>query len=284
MSPRDPARRPRESLAAPAPGTHAESEHFAWTIQIPDHHDRKDSPEYIASRAKMHELVDSVDDFTYGGEPFEDHHGGGLWVKDQDGWFMVRNLAGIEWSAQFCADPEKVDILRRNARRLYAAFPEAVDALGIRELLDTEITDADGVERWTDSICNASVPLPVARHRGTLPKSKTGGVHHYPSPITEIELFKRDDFDLWVRDGKGDLAAVVPVGKPGSGDGRTRVLFAARRVRKGQPTPLGRIAAQAPHELGAVSPELDAAKQQQIEDDAVLPADHPLSLRAYARQ
>ena len=32
---------------------------------------------------------------------------------------MVRNLAGIEWSAQFCADPAKVDLLRQNAKRLY---------------------------------------------------------------------------------------------------------------------------------------------------------------------
>src|SRR5712692_9397866 len=48
----------------------------------------------------------------------------GLWLKDAAGWFLVRNLCGIEWSAQFCADPAKVDQLRQAAKRLYARFPE----------------------------------------------------------------------------------------------------------------------------------------------------------------
>ena len=45
------------------------------------------------------------------------------WLKDEQGWFLLKNLAGIEWSAQFCADPKKVDALRQNAKRLYAKFP-----------------------------------------------------------------------------------------------------------------------------------------------------------------
>ena len=136
---------------------------------------------------------------------------------------LVRNVVGIEWSAQFCADPAKVDRLRVNARRLYAGFPEAAEELGIRGLLDTPITDAAGVQRWTDSICNASVPLPAALHTGVLPGAKTGGIHHYPSPIAEIALIKRDDFDLWVRGPNDELVAPsrwLPAGRataiPGS--------------------------------------------------------------------
>ena len=63
----------------------------------------------------MNEVADTIDDFLYGGPDFEDHHGGGLWLKDEDGWFIVRNIAGVEWSAQFCADPKKVDQLRIKA-------------------------------------------------------------------------------------------------------------------------------------------------------------------------
>jgi hypothetical protein len=53
-----------------------------------------------------------------------------------------------------------------------------------------------------------------------------GGLHHYPAPVTEIEFFKYDDFQLWVTDEQGRAAAVAPVGRRGSGDGRTRVLAA----------------------------------------------------------
>src|SRR5262249_32589441 len=122
-------------------GTHAEHEDHPWTIRIADHPRRTDSREYIASRKNTNAMPKGEKNWFFGHQPYEDHHGGGLWVKDEDGWFVVRNLAGIEWSAQFCADPAKVDALRVNAKRLYARFPEAVDELGIRELLDTPITD-----------------------------------------------------------------------------------------------------------------------------------------------
>lgn len=201
--------------------THDEREDKPWDIAIPDHPPRSDSPEYVRSRARLHELTGAGT--YYGAPPIQDHHGGGLWVHDETGWFMVRNLAGMEWSSQFCADPAKVDQLRQNARRLYAGFPGSAEYLGIRELLDTPITDAAGVEAWTDSICNASVPLPAALHTGCLPKS--AGYHHYPAPIVEIQTFKRDDFQLFVTDDEGHPAAVVPVAPRGTGDGRVHVLW-----------------------------------------------------------
>jgi len=205
---------------------HTEEEQLKWEINIPGHAPRSDSPEYKKSRKRMHDMLATVADPFLGPEPVEDHHGGGLWLKDADGWFMVRNLAGIEWSAQFCADPAKVDLLRQNARRVYAAYPQAVEELGIRELLDTPITDADGVAEWTDSICNASVPLPHHAHSATLPKG--GGVHHYPTPITDIDLIRYADFKLWVTDENGENVAVAPVDRRGSGDARIHVLYAAQ--------------------------------------------------------
>lgn len=229
---------------------HTEHEDQPWEINIPDHPPRTDSPEYVASRAKMNELARAGT--YYGSDPVQDHHGGGLWLKDEAGWFIVKNLAGIEWSAQFCAAPDRVDLLRQNAQRLYAAFPDAVAELGIAELLSTPITDAAGVAKWTDSICNASVPLPAGLHTGVLPAG--GGVHHYPTPITDIELIKQPDFDLFVTDSAGHTAAVVPMAPRGSGDGRVQVLWAngAHHVEHGEPV--------------------------------VLDADHELARKAFARQ
>jgi hypothetical protein len=210
--------------------THEEHEDHPWTRRIPSHPERTETSIYRNSRKHMNEMAGEIDPFFYGPPKYEDHHGGGLWLKDEDGWFLVRNIAGMEWSAQFCADPAKVDRLRLNARRLYAAFPEVVEELKIRELLDTPITDADGVEAWTDSICNASVPLPRLIHQGVLPEA--GGIHHYPAPVAEIAFFKYDDFDLWVTDDEGNEAAVVPVARRGSDDGRVRALH----VRLAEPT------------------------------------------------
>lgn len=239
-------------------GEHQEHEDHGWDINIPNHPPRSDSPEYVASRKKLHELTG--DGTYYGTPPAQDHHGGGLWLRDSAGWFFVRNLAGIEWSAQFCADPAKVDQLRVNARRLYSAFPEAVESLGIRELLDEPITDAAGVARWTDSICNASVPLSAELHSGVLPRG--AGVHHYPAPIVEIETFKHADFDLFVTDSEGHMAAVVPVAPRGSGDRRVQVLWAY---------PGSQV-----HVMHTMA--------RSRGDALVLPADHELAQLAFARQ
>lgn len=248
--------------------THTEQEDQPWDIEIPDHPPRTDSPEYVKSRSRMNEILLTLRNFYYGCGYVDApalikaqcHHGGGLWLKDVSGWFLVRNLAGVEWSAQFAGDPAKVDRLRINARRIYAGFPGVADELGITTLLETPITDAAGVAAWTDSICNASVPLPALLHTGVLPHG--GGVHHYPTPITDIETFKQDDFQLWVSDSAGHQAAVVPVAPKGSGDGRVQVLWAS----------IG-------SELHAR--HMTAASHGQ---SYILDASHPLARQAFARQ
>lgn len=231
---RKPSRPPK--VAPPKPGgkgTHTEHEDHPWTIDIPDHPERQDSKDYLLARKIMRQVAPkdwflTPKEYQDNSTP-QDHHGGGLWLKDEQGWFLVKNLAGMEWSSQFCADPAKVDQLRQNAKRLYGKFPLSAPAfkeLGfdLEALLNTPITDANGVARWTDSICNASVPLPAAEHTGILPHG--GGVHHYPTPITDIALFKHDDFQLWVKDEEGQPTAVVPTGRRGSGDGKVEVVYA----------------------------------------------------------
>jgi hypothetical protein len=123
----------------------------------------------------MNQIAAGTTGLVYGSPPFQDHHGSALWLKDAQGWFLVRNLAGIEWSAQFCADPAKVDLLRQNAKRLYDLLaPEIKQELDPGGLLDTPIQDAAGVAKWTDSIFNAGVPLQQSFHTGVLPQ---GGAH-----------------------------------------------------------------------------------------------------------
>jgi Family of unknown function (DUF6424) len=291
---------------------HSESETHSWNINVPDHPNRADSPEYVAARTKMNQIAAGTTGLVYGSPPFQDHHGSALWLKDAQGWFLVRNLAGIEWSAQFCADPAKVDLLRQNAKRLYDLLaPEIKQELDPGGLLDTPIQDAAGVAKWTDSIFNAGVPLQQSFHTGVLPQggaqasapaaddsqdaldpapaadasqgaqasapaasqppaaagaSAAGqdpaGVHHYPTPIVDIQLFKYDDFQLWVTDAQGNPAAVAPVSPRGSGNASVHVLFA---------TPGSQLAAQKQAAESANTP-------------LILGPDHPLSQQAFTNQ
>ena len=172
------AQRTQPARAVAASGSHPESEDHPWTINIGNHPQRKDAPAYVKARKIMLQIAPQTGWFL-GGGPYQDHHGGALWVKDEQGWFMLKNLAGIEWSAQFAADPSKVDKLRQNARRLYSKFPltaKAFKAMGfdLDALLNTEIHDAAGVAAWTDSICNAGVPLAAPWHTGVLATTRSG--------------------------------------------------------------------------------------------------------------
>jgi hypothetical protein len=270
-------------MTSPEP-VHPESESHPWSINVPNHPTRADSPEYVAARTKMNEIAGQAQGMIYGTGPYQDHHGGALWLQDAQGWFLVRNQAGIEWSAQFCAEPSKVDLLRQNAQRLYnLVSPQIKQQLDPGGLLDTPITDAAGVATWTDSIFNAGVPLHPNFHTGVLPGGGTqspaapadpaqstaapadpepGGVHHYPTPIADIQLFKYDDFQLWVTDQEGNPAAVAPVAQRGSGNASVHVLYA--------------------------TPGSQLAQQQHAAESAgaplILGPDHPLSVQAYQNQ
>lgn len=213
-----------------------EREDHAWTRQIADHPARADSPEYVRSRTALHGLIAKSPAVAalYGvalpvaAGGMQDHHAGGLWVAEGDDitapWFMVRNLVGLEWSAQFGADPAKVDLLRQNAAKLYAAFPKSAAELDITELLATPITDAAGVATWVDSICNASVPLPAESHTGTLEdKAHGAGEHHYPLPVQSIPYTSLHPEAVFITDGSGHPVAVTPTE---AGDGSVEVQWA----------------------------------------------------------
>lgn len=210
---------------------HQEHENNPWTINIPDHAARTESAGFRAAKKLAKAIVATLGADFFGLDNVQMHHGGSLWLFDDAGWFMVQNEAGIEWSAQFCADPAKAEALRRNAQRVYRGFPKTIPEMlrmGYHDadaILGTPIVDAAGVGGWVDSIFNSCVPLPAVRHIGRLPKA--GGRHHYPAPITDIELVKYQDFVLWVIDPQsGTPVAVVPVAPRGAGVSRVRVAWA----------------------------------------------------------
>jgi Family of unknown function (DUF6424) len=256
-------------------GTHTRQEDFPWMIAVVDHPDRSSSAAYVRSRTLMRKLVGSTPDWALAGKAYQDHHGGSVWVCDDAGWLCLQLPLGIEWSAQFCADPAKVDQLRRYAVRLVSGFAGTLpgyEALGYRDarrVLERPITDAAGVAAWTDSIFNAGLPLPAASHTGVLPKG--AGYHHYPKPIVDIDHVRFDDFRLFVTDPAGLPAVVVPLSARGRGDGRVRLLaahpdsaYVARLVH--HPAARGALGAAAPGPA------------------EVLPADDPLAQQAFARQ
>jgi hypothetical protein len=267
--------------------SHTEKEDFPWDIAVVDHPPRRDSALYTRSRKLMNKLAATLDSYAYGPGPYEDHHGGGLWVKDDAGWLCLQLPLGVEWSAQFCADPAKLDALRQVAVRIIARFPDTLPGyveLGYRDgeaILTTPITDAAGVARWTDSIFNASVPLPTHTHTGALPTG--AGYHHYPKPIVDIDHFRIDSFQLWVTDADGLPAVVVPVAPPGSGDSRVRLL--AVHPRSAYAALLIPSAAKpaAKPAAGVPRPAALAAKAP-AGDRSILGADDALSQQAYARQ
>jgi len=126
------------------------------TANVDGHPARTDSPEFLHAKAAAHKIIATLGDVFQGEGAYQMHHGGSLWLNDGNGWFLVLNEAGIEWSSQFCADPAKIDALRANAERVYAGFPKSeseLTALGYPDthLMHDKITDAAGVGKWTDS-------------------------------------------------------------------------------------------------------------------------------------
>lgn len=240
------------------------------TENIEGHAARTDSPEFVNARATVHKIVSTLNPNPYGPPPIQAHHGGSVWVFDGTRWRLVLNWAGIEWSAQFCCDPARVEELRQNAEAITAAFPQTLPqlkALGYKgeNLLHTPIADADGVAKYVDSIWNSCVPIPQPGHTGAV-NAKTptaSGVHNYPEPMCAIPRVMHADFVPFVVDAKtGATAVVAPVAPRGANDPRVRVLFAER----GHPLAAQRNAA---HNAGSA---------------LVLNADNPITQAAFANQ
>jgi hypothetical protein len=237
---------------------------------IDGHAARTDSPEFIHARATVQAIVATLGPNPYGPPPIQAHHGGSIWLFDGTVWHLVLNWAGIEWSAQFCCDPVRVEALRQNAQTISAAFPQTIpqlEKLGYHDtaLLTTPITDPAGVAAYVDSIWNSCVPIPEVGHTGSVSTQTPlgAGVHNYPEPMCAIPRVMHSDFIPFVVDPvSGATTVVAPVAPRGSGDGRVRVLFA----EKGSPMAAAHDAA---HVAGGA---------------LVLGANNPISQAAFANQ
>jgi hypothetical protein len=203
------------------------------TATVEGHAARVDSPEFVASRTALHKILNQTGAFFYGAGQIQAHHGGSIWVYDGKTWRMYQNLAGIEWSGQFCADPAKVDLLRQNAKALVDHFPQTIPKLkelgylDAERVLNTPITDAEGIAHFVDSLYNACVPLPQQVHTGAITSTsdRSAGKHTYPTPNDDTVFFCRSDFHPFVYDKATKTTVnVVPVAPRGSGDGRLRVI------------------------------------------------------------
>jgi hypothetical protein len=72
-------------MTSPAQPVHNETETHTWSVNVPDHPTRADSPEYVAARTKMNEIAAQAAGLIYGPGPFQDHHGSALWLQDSQG-------------------------------------------------------------------------------------------------------------------------------------------------------------------------------------------------------
>ena len=237
---------------------------------IEGHAARADSKEFRAARATLQKIIATLEPNPYGDGPIQAHHGGSIWLYDGENWRMVANWAGIEWSVQFCCDPAKVDALRQTAKTITDAFPQTIpqlESLGYDDIdiLTTPIAGPADIARYVDSIWNSCVPIPLPGHTGRVRSTSplAAGVHNYPETMCAIPRVMRSDFIPFHVDAATKAAAVVvPVAPRGSGDGRTRVVFAER----GNPLAAKKAAAK------------KAGKA------LILSAENPLSRKAFAKQ
>jgi hypothetical protein len=256
--------------------THVVSEDNPWSEKIPDHGGRVETKAFGQAKATLHKIISLV----LKGFPFyavqpgpgnvQAHHGGSIWLLDEVGWFLVLNMAGIEYSGQFLSDPRLVDELRQNAQRTVAAFPKTLPGLAAlgypdaKRILETPVVDAKTISDFVDSIWNSCVPLPAGYHTGQLSvKAQFAGQHHYPKAVTDLQHVKWADFAMWVVDpGSGLPAAVAPIAPRGSGVATVKVEYAM----PGTALSAAHMAAR--------------AKGKAL----LLPPDHPIAQQAFAAQ
>lgn len=184
-----------------------------------DHPPRKDSKAYLAARRVLMRqrrggclLCDGTPDLSHPelekvGDPkgMEDHHGGGIYVRDV---LVGLNLFPLEWSQGWAADPVKLGQLVRNLNVVLAALGEPT--------YDAEITDTPSVMAYVDSVLNANVKLCKPHHVGTQHQHtpdanghEAVGIHEIPGPIFWGQMTcDWDRFDMWA--GTTGTMAVAP--------------------------------------------------------------------------
>jgi hypothetical protein len=126
---------------------------------------------------------------------------GAIPIYDHGNWRILRNRYTIYEGAENCADPMKVEHLRRNVEELYRVFPqtpENLEKLGIRvkRLVAHPIKNQADVTAWATSIFNV-------------------GPMEYPAHVNDTKALAYEDFSVQVP--HKDRTYVVPNAPRGSG-------------------------------------------------------------------
>lgn len=183
------------------------------------HPARTDSPAYLAARKVLMNqrrggcvVCGGVPDMSHpelvplgDAKGLEDHHGGGIYVKDV---LVALNLFPLEWSQGWAADPELVS-------RLVANLNVVLRTLG-EPAYGAAITDTASLMAYVDSTFNADVKYCRAHHVGTQTQHtpdanghEAVGIHEIPGPIFWGQMTDEwARFDMW--GGTTGTIAVAP--------------------------------------------------------------------------
>ena len=156
-------------------------------VETADHPPRKDSPEYLRTRKWLMGVVAGgcyicggpVDlahpDAPADAHGLQDHHGGGLIVKDV---LVGFSLIPLEWSMGWGADPARVE-----------AFVQQLRDAGL-VTYEHSIQTISDVMAWVDSQWNANVKLCAPHHVGHQTQHtpdanghEAVGIHNAPWPV-----------------------------------------------------------------------------------------------------
>ena len=191
----------------------------AAVLYTDDHPPRTDSPAYVAARKVLMNqrkggcvICGGVPDMSHpelaeigDAHGLEDHHGGGLYVKDV---LVALNLFGTEWSLGWSADPVRVGQLVNNLNVVLRALGEPT--------YDEPITDTASVMAFVDSVYNANVKLCKPHHVGRMDRPSKDvngheavGIHEIPFPIWLGQITcEWSRWDMWA--GTSGTLALAP--------------------------------------------------------------------------
>lgn len=226
------------------PGEHAESVGEAAHLYTEAHPTRTDSPAYVASRKWLMEqaaggciVCHGPGDLSHPEAPadshgLEDHHGGGLYLKDV---LVGFNLFGLEWSLGWAADAKLVN-------EFIGLLKQAGFAQGWQKNVETT---ADVME-WVDSVYNANVKLCQPHHIGTQKQHtpdanghEAVGIHEIPLPIWLGQVTcEWTRFDMWAGT-TGTIAVAAPPTVP-AGHVQVLHLHDSVQLQHGDGTPVQR--------------------------------------------
>ena len=228
-------------------------------VETATHPPRKDSPEYLASRKFLMNVVrggcyicGGPVDLSHPEAPadakgLQDHHGGGILVREV---LVGFNLFPLEWSMGWGADPARVTAFVQQLADAGLLAAADLEAAGI----SLPLADTDAVMRWVDSKFNANVKLCAPHHVGHQTSHtpdanghEAVGIHNAPWPVLAAQAV----WDWSKGDMFGGTTGTVVVAPHDSKPGHAVVAYVhdahPERLKVGQVLPPTHGLAKAVH-------------------------------------